>query len=1174
MDITLPVLVSINAREIYSVQIPGVTDIGGLSGPSLSRLLDDLALRLMENVPKMSPHAAAKLAFSPYVELRRVRLEVPLGKGKNDKTWKGRLPVVLDRWPKERFIVATLPVTSFAGLQLAISKTGALSAALTRYLSAWLEKRSVGSEAALPTALLDAAACQSHEYLELLTVDVELPTILPSRPKKSRKKKTKTNPNRSRTASKQKKRELIAPRTLSQISENLTHRALDGRLDRAFYRDAVVDDIVRQLEREGAALLLVGPSGVGKTAIVHEVVHRLVADSSTLKDRRDVWQVDGNRIIAGMSIVGAWEQRVTSMVHELHARQDILFVNDLPALVYTGRSAHSDTNVAEFLEPHLGRQEIRMLGECTPERLAVLQDEAPGFFARFRVIQIPEMSEQDALHVLLHVARRLDRDEPLSIAPSALETTVALTRRFRALDVHPGKAVDLLSRALSDRTEVVRDDFGRRRIHDLSIIRHFARQAGLPEFLLLGQGGPSARDVRTFFERRIVGQPEAVDIAVDVVTTVSQALNDPARPIATMLFVGPTGVGKTETAKALTEYLFASPHRMIRFDMSEFQHPASVSRLIGDRLQPDGELTRRIQQQPFSLILFDEIEKAHPALFDALLQVLGEGRLTNAAGRTVNFTSSVIIMTSNLGVRDAEKTVGFGEPTVQSLGSHYRSAAEKFFRPEFFNRIDRVVAFRQLDRGVIIPLVSRLVAQMLSRQGLKRSSVLVGVDAELPEVLVDQGFDKRYGARSVKRILEQRLAVPLSQHLVQDHSSDLRLVEVFPTQNDLGLIIQVPQRPSPEPVKGSAPPRNWKQVEARHAGLRLAIDALVESETLAQHGAEHSTLLDAMNVDALTEAGQSRLLAIATIQEQLTELTESLDIFEDAFLRIEQFVIEHTTEVVHHRDHGTRTTAVDRVRAQRTTRNPLRDDVIRELEALELTMARVDHQLSALSARHDDRLLIRFLSDEVQPLYQTLRTWICAWGQASDHRVLVHDTASNEREPFYRPWGAVTRIFVLRNRRWQELIWDPDGPGSVVWHLEGSVDRVEGAALWLRGPGLRDLIEPELGLWVWRHQVGPDYHLNIVRVEDVGGEGDPIERLDALDASLQSVREARRRGQVDGPLWPNAPILRWFDNDEHKCRQTNVEYRRQRNQVFLQQVVLRRLHAKMMDRILSEVPES
>ena len=912
MELTLPVLVSVDRREIYSVLIPGVSSLRPFRGPSLARILDDLAMHLMETVPQLTAAQAAELEFSPYVELRRVKVEIPVGTGREARVWKGRLPVLLDRWPKERFFIATLPY--LMNRCFAVQSTGALAPGLARHLTDWAQQA-----AGLEEHDLEAAACRAHDYLELLTVDVDLPTILPSRPKKqrrTRKKKKKKSAEGPASKPKEKKRELVTPRTLNQVAENLSHRALDGRLDRAYFRDAIVDDAVRHLQREGTAIVLVGPSGVGKTAIVHEVVQRLLDQSTSIKDRRDVWQVDGNRIIAGMSVVGAWEHRVTEMVNELNARHDVLFVNDLPALVYTGRSAHSDTNVADFLEPHLGRGEIRILGECTPERLAILQDEAPGFFARFRVIQIPEMSERDALHVLLHVVRRLDHDEPMSVEPAALETTVALTRRFRALDVHPGKGVELLSRAVADRSHVARDRFGRRVVTANGVAEHFARQAGLPTFLLFGQGGPSSADVRTFFERRIVGQPEAVDAAVDLVITVCQALNDPTRPIATMLFVGPTGVGKTETAKALAEYLFGDKQRLVRFDMSEFQHPLAVSRLIGDRLRPDGELTRRIQQQPFSLVLLDEVEKAHPAIFDAMLQVLGEGRLTNAAGRTVNFTTTVVIMTSNLGVRDAERTVGFGERSVRSLSTHYRGAAEKFFRPEFFNRIDRVVAFRSLDRDVIVPLVGRLLSQMLARQGLKRSSVLVDVDPELAEVLVDQGFDRRYGARSIKRILEQRLAVPLSQHLVESHGVGLKLVEVFPKSRDLGLAIQLPDRPAAEPLRGGTPPKNWKQVEARHAGLRLALDAVLEGAPLQRHVRERAELLEGLNRDALTEAGQGRLLAISTVREQLAELDDALDRFEEELLMVDPFVIEQTQEVVGHPDYGTRLRAADRARPQ------------------------------------------------------------------------------------------------------------------------------------------------------------------------------------------------------------------------------------------------------------------
>ncbi|MEM7678081.1 MAG: AAA family ATPase, partial [Myxococcota bacterium] len=630
-------------------------------------------------------------------------------------------------------------------------------------------------------------------------------------------------------------------------------------------------------------------------------------------------------------------------------------------------------------------------------------------------------------------------------------------------------------------------------------------------------------------------------------------------PTATFLFVGPTGVGKTETTKALAEFLFGSIHRLIRFDMSEFQRPDAVGRLIGDRFRPDGELTRRVQQQPFSVVLLDEVEKAHPAVFDSLLQVLGEGRLTNAAGRTVSFTNTIIVMTSNLGVREADKRLGFEEATVESLNTHYRRAAERFFRPEFFNRIDRTVAFRPLDREVIVPLVARLLARMLSRQGLKRSSILVDVDPALVEILVEQGFDRRYGARSIKRLLEQRLAVPLAHHLVNAPSADLRWVEVYPQGDSMGMAVQALMPQTKPAIRGAAPVKSWKQIEARHAGLRLALDAIVDSEARQQHQAEHARLLEGLNQQTLTEAGESRLQALGSVQEQLRQLGDALDAFEERFLQVENFELKHVLLPGPGRDDNGRPLGAENVRIQRLDRGPLPDATVQELERLELITGRIDHQRKMLDAEADDRLLIRFECDQSSTLLNTLRRWIGAWGTIEDRALIDNDTPAHTHHD--TPWGFLVRVYYARGDEWSEA-------SDTAWCRDESSE-LRAAALLIRGRGVASLIEPELGIWAWRYETGPDYRLDIVRIEDVGHHGDPLERLAALDASNEAMRAARREGKLDGPLRTELPLIRWFDNDGHKCSQTGVEYE-PKNEVFLQRVVLRRLHAAMMNRILNQ----
>ncbi|MCA9547063.1 MAG: AAA family ATPase, partial [Myxococcales bacterium] len=523
----VPVLVSADKRGVHDVLLPGISS-QRWRGVSLAELLDDVALELMEQLPKAEPASVAKYRLCPDLELRRVKTQVRVGgSDRSPELWEGRLTVVVTHWPKERFKVCYVPRLG-ARLRFAVSRTAHLAAALSRVLSAELKA------GRLSLATLEQEGSRGYEYLEVLEVDAELPTVLPSRPPKRKKPKGK-KPRGAKARQKKKaeprKRRLVPPVTLRQVGTDLTHRAIDGRLSAAFGRDALVQQLLKQLERPGAAILLVGPSGVGKTAIVHELVRRLAALGKPLHERTDVWAVDGNRIIAGMMYVGAWEQRTKDLVAELEARDDILYVDDLPGLVYTGRSRDSDTNVAEYLTPHLARGDLRIIGECTAERLAAVREEAPGFFSRFQIIRVPELAEAETLMVLVDTLRAIEAREPVVIEPEVLEGVLGLTRRFQRREAHPGKAIALLTQLVTDYGQVKTDLRGRRVIGRDQLVDHFARRTGLPRFVLWEQQSREHAEVLAHFERRIIGQPAAARTAADLVCVLQQGLDDPERPL-------------------------------------------------------------------------------------------------------------------------------------------------------------------------------------------------------------------------------------------------------------------------------------------------------------------------------------------------------------------------------------------------------------------------------------------------------------------------------------------------------------------------------------------------------------------------------------------------------------------------------------------------------------------
>ena len=1139
----LPVMVSVDKRGVHDVMLPGISQ-RVWRGVSLAELLDDVALHLMETIPAMDAAVMPSMRLCPDVELRRVKVTARIGgTARKPVLWTGRLSVVVSRWREDGFwscVVPRLGLQSFA-----VERTAWLEEALARFVEQWVEGREVDADD------MEALTCRGYEYVEVLEVDTELPSVLPSRPaKKARAKKKARGLKKSRAEKRGEKvkRRLVVPRTLRQVGVDLTHRAIDGRLGRTFGRDAIVSDVMQRLERPGAAVLLVGPSGVGKTAIVHEVARRLAARGEALHARSDVWAVDGNRIIAGMSVVGAWEQRCKEMVAELDARQDVLFVEDMPALVYTGRTSHSDTNVASFLEPHLARGELRIIGECTAERLEATREEAPGFFSRFAVVQVPALDERETLMVLVHAVQAVEAREAVRVLPEVLVGILALTRRFQRRQCHPGKAVSWLHRLVSDHHEVERDALGRRVIDRERLVDFWSRRTGLPRFVLWEQQSRPFDEVAAHFERRIIGQPAASRAAAEIVCVLQQGLDDPERPLATLLFVGPTGVGKTETAKALAEYLFGSGDRLIRFDMSEFRDPWSMARLFGDRGQPEGELTRRVAQQPFSVVLFDEIEKAHPRVFDAFLQVFGEGRLTNAAGRTTDFCNTILVMTSNLGVREAERSVGFGGVDGRGEGSgearHFRQAAEGFFRPEFFNRIDRIVAFRSLTRADLAPLIKRILGSILGRRGLRRSGVMVEVEPALVELLVDEGFDARYGARSLRRALEQRLTVPLARRLVTQPVDRTTLVELFRFGDEIGMDLWALEEVGGAVAGGSGADGmdGWGAVKGRVAAARVDLGRVLDAELLGRRAAERSGLLAAFNAGGLPEGGWARLAVLNALLDPLAgsrtggpagvgDVQLALDAIEERFLAEVEFVeeIELTGAGVEPLKRNwwpgsQQVRAIGMERPMRRQRDGLLGAAVAAVERAERDLAGVAFRMRALDAVVPEGVLVR-----VVPGTEEAGSW--GWSRAVASGLAVA----------LRRWGDVG-WWVRSGGAWVDGGWDGSvgavsgsGGAGGSGSAEGTVD---GWALWVRGFGVGVLVAGEVGFHLSMAYAGADLVCSLARVDVVGsdamGGGDgmvsdgPARWLDGADAAFAGWRSARRRGEVGVCPRPALAIRRRF----------------------------------------------
>ena len=554
------------------------------------------------------------------------------------------------------------------------------------------------------------------------------------------------------------------------------HRTLGGKDgSRAWERN----DQVRLLMEYASdafdrSVLLVGEQGVGKTALVHEMI-RQIGQGECPESLRDigVWQISGGRLMAGMKYLGQWQERMLEVIAQAKQSGAILFIeNIMEFLDVSGKQ--EGQGMTNLLLPALRNGELAVIAEARPEQVAQATGRHPQLMRVLRTLNLEPLSVPQTESVLEHVSFRLGRQHGVRLSQEARQKILELVGRFQTQQALPGPAVDLAERvAQTHRQEgEVDPESPRKLLGPPHVIAAYAEQTGLPRPLIDPSMTFRVAEVRAFFEREIFDQPDAIASMVNLVTIIRSGLHPPGRPLGSFLFLGPTGVGKTQTALTLAEYLFGHTNRLIRFDMSEFQDAWSAGRLVGRVRGEGGELVKKVRAQPFCVVLLDEIEKAHPAVFDLLLQALGEGRLTDGHGQTVSLCNTVFIMTSNLGGSQggsAAGRVGFQQENVAGDYTrhmiHYQRAAEQFFRPEFVGRIDRVIPFLPLAAVTAQKLVQKTLRQAFAREGLRRREIVVQASGEVEAFLIARGFDQRYGARPLRQAVEVHITAPLAEFL-------------------------------------------------------------------------------------------------------------------------------------------------------------------------------------------------------------------------------------------------------------------------------------------------------------------------------------------------------------------------------------------------------------------------
>jgi ATP-dependent Clp protease ATP-binding subunit ClpC len=555
-------------------------------------------------------------------------------------------------------------------------------------------------------------------------------------------------------------------------AERIDVRLLDsvGRVWEAGRPDLasiVTDHLEEQLDaalaaldaRPPASMLVVGEAGVGKTAFIHALGARLMQQGWTL------FEASAADIIAGQSFIGELEQRMRLLFSSLAAERRVAwYVPAFHELFYSGRHRYSPVGVLDLLLPAVEAGRLCVIGEVRPAPLEKVLQQQPRLRHAFRVVNLEPLPGAEAMALARAVQSRSDG---VTIADAVLADAFDLARHYMSGSASPGNLLELLEQA---QQRVRAQSPAGHAVTREDLLATLARMTGLPHDVLDDRPGLDRGALRAFFERRVMGQPEAVDCLVDRIVMLKAGLTDPNRPIGVFLFAGPTGTGKTEVAKTLAEYLFGSSQRMIRLDMSEFQEPHALARIVGEpgESAATDALVNRIRKQPFSVVLLDEFEKAHPRVWDLFLQVFDDARLTDANGNLADFRHSIIILTSNLGAAEHRGgSLGFTTREGQFSDAQVQRVIADTFRPEFVNRIDRVVVFRPLARTVMRDILKKELAAVLGRRGFRSREWAVEWEESALEFLLDRGFTRDMGARPLRRAIDQHVLAPIATTIVE-----------------------------------------------------------------------------------------------------------------------------------------------------------------------------------------------------------------------------------------------------------------------------------------------------------------------------------------------------------------------------------------------------------------------
>jgi ATP-dependent Clp protease ATP-binding subunit ClpC len=648
---------------------------------------------------------------------------------------------------------------------------------------------------------------------------------------------------------------------LDEFGRDLTVEAREGRIDPVIGREDEIEQTVEILARRRKNnAVLIGEAGVGKTAIVEGLARRIAEGDvpATLQGARLV-ALDMAGMVAGSQFRGQFEQRLKTVLEEVAAAEGrvVVFVDELHTILGAG-NAEGAMDAANMLKPMLARGELRMIGATTLAEYRKIERDG-ALARRFSPVTVEEPSVEDTVAILRGLREAYEAHHDATIADEALEAAARLSDRYITEYQLPDKALDLVDQAAAKvrlrnggsgddraalraqlqsleeqkdaavadeayeraaevkvRIEQLQAQLGegssepvvdRPVVGETDVAAVVAARTGIPVGELVAGELERLHTLEADLHERVIGQDEPVELVADTVRRARVGLAEGDRPLGTFLFLGPTGVGKTELVKALAERLFATDKALVRIDMSEYREPHTVARLIGSPpgyvgYGDGGQLSEPVRRRPYSVILLDEIEKAHPDVWNVLLQVMDDGRLTDGEGRTVDFSNTVLVMTSNLGAAKARRAVGFTAAAPEADAERMRAAAKSAFLPEFLNRIDEIVTFSPLTAEQVERIASLMCAQVADRLREERGIVLE-VSDELVASLARDGFDEEFGARPLKRHIRRTLEKALTRAILTGEMVDGATVRA--SASDDGIVLETLAAPAiepePEPVR-------------------------------------------------------------------------------------------------------------------------------------------------------------------------------------------------------------------------------------------------------------------------------------------------------------------------------------------------------------------------------------